>query len=190
MAAGAMMAGDKFVGTMTGMGLLLLEGVASGKDLRDWAREVAETAAKTKRRLPGLGHPYYYPIDPRTDRLMAIARMNGVDGPYMAAAAILSQEVDKAFGRRLTLNVTGALGAIMCELGFPAAGMRGLAAVSRTAGLLAHTIEETSDPIAPALMLHHGSNIWTPTRDAMPADCNLRTMSASNRKTFQSRLRA
>jgi hypothetical protein len=45
----------------------------------------------------------------------------------MAAPAILSQEVDKAFGRRLTLNVTGALGAIMCELGFPAAGMRGLA---------------------------------------------------------------
>jgi hypothetical protein len=96
--------------------LLLLEGVASGKDLRDWAREVAETAAKTKRRLPGLGHPYYYPIDPRTDLLMAIARMNGGDGPYMAAPAILSQEVDKAFGRRLTLNVTGALGAIMCEL--------------------------------------------------------------------------
>jgi citrate synthase len=70
----------------------------------------------------------------------------------MAAPAILSQEVDKAFGRRLTLNVTGALGAIMCELGFPAAGMRGLASVSRTAGLLAHTIEETGDPIAPALM--------------------------------------
>jgi citrate synthase len=90
-------------------------------------------------------------IDPRTDRLMAIAHMNGGDGPYMAAPAIPSQEVDKAFGRRLTLNVTAALGAIMCELGFPAAGTRGLAAVSRTAGLLAHD-RRTSDPIAPALM--------------------------------------
>src|SRR5256885_348762 len=43
-AAGTMMIGEKLVGTMTGMGSLLLEGVASGKEPRMWARETAEHA--------------------------------------------------------------------------------------------------------------------------------------------------
>jgi citrate synthase len=151
-AAGTMMIGEKFVGTMTGMGSLLLEGVASGKEPRAWARETADDAAKTKKRLPGFGHPYYHPTDPRTLRLMEIARTNGVDGPYVALVHILSEELDRASGRHLTLNVTGALGALLCELGFPAAAMRGMAVVSRAAGLVAHTIEETAEPTSPAFM--------------------------------------
>lgn len=151
-AAGTMMIGEKFVGTMTGMGSLLLEGVASGKEPHVWAREIAESAVKTRRRLPGFGHPYYNPTDPRTIRLMEIARAHGAEGPYIALVNILSEELDRASGKHLTLNVTGALGALLCELGFPAPAMRGLAVVSRAAGLVAHTAEETSDPISPALM--------------------------------------
>lgn len=151
-AAGTMMVGEKFVGTMTGMGSLLLEGVASGQEPRTWARATAENASKTKKRLPGFGHPYYTPTDPRTLRLMEIAKAHGVDGPYIALVHILSEELDRASGKHLTLNVTGALGALLCELGFPAAAMRGLAVVSRAAGLVAHTIEETSAPISSALM--------------------------------------
>jgi citrate synthase len=151
-AAGTMMVGEKFIGTMTGMGLLLLEGVASGKEPRTWARETAENAAKVKRRLPGFGHPYYHPTDPRTVRLMEIARAHGVDGPHMALVHLLSEELDRVSGKHLTLNVTGALGALLCELGFPALAMRGLAVVSRAAGLVAHTVEEARQPISPALM--------------------------------------
>ena len=151
-AAGTMMIGEKFVGTMTGMGSLLLEGVASGKEPRIWARETAENAAKAKKRLPGFGHPYYNPTDPRTLRLMEIARTHGVDGPYIALVHILSEELDRASGQHLTLNVTGALGALLCELDFPAAAMRGMAVVSRAAGLVAHTMEETAEPTSPAFM--------------------------------------
>ena len=151
-AAGTMMVGEKFIGTMTGMGLLLLEGVGSGKDPRTWARETAENAAKVKRRLPGFGHPYYHPTDPRTMRLMEIARAHGVDGPHMALVHILGEELDRVSGKHLTLNVTGVLGALLCELGLPALAMRGLAVVSRAAGLVAHTVEEASQPISPALM--------------------------------------
>jgi citrate synthase len=143
-AAGTMLVGEKFVGTMTGMGSLLMEGVASGKEPRIWARETAESSFKAKRRIPGFGHPYYNPTDPRTDRLMEIAGSCGVAGPHIALVHILSEELDRASGKHLTLNVTGALGAILCELGFPAAAMRGLAVVSRAAGLLAHTMEEAS----------------------------------------------
>jgi citrate synthase len=151
-AAGTMMIGEKLVGTMTGMGSLLLEGVASGKDPRTWARETADHAVKTKKRLPGFGHQYYNPTDPRTLRLMEIARSHGVDGPYIALVHILSEELDRASGKHLTLNVTGALGSLLCELGFPAAAMRGMAVVSRAAGLVAHTIEETVDPTSRRFM--------------------------------------
>jgi citrate synthase len=151
-AAGTMMVGEKFVGTMVGMGTTLLEGVASGKAPRVWAREFAENAVKMKRRLPGFGHPYYHPTDPRTVRLMDIAAANGLKGPHIELVHILSEELDRASGKHLTLNVTGALGALLCELGFPAAAMRGLAVVSRAAGLVAHTVEEAAHPITPALM--------------------------------------
>jgi citrate synthase len=151
-AAGTMMIGEKFVGTMTGMGSLLLEGVASGKEPRVWARETVESAAKLKRRLPGFGHPYYHPTDPRTSRLMEIAREHGISGPYIALVHILSEELDRVSRKHLTLNVTGALGALLCELGFPAAAMRGLAVVSRAAGLVAHTVEEAGQPVSPAFM--------------------------------------
>ncbi len=151
-AAGTMMVGEKFVGTMTGMGSLLQEGVASGKDPRVWARAVAEDAVRTKRRLPGFGHPYYHPNDPRTVRLLEIAREHGVAGRYVALLEVLSEELDRASAKRITLNVTGALGALLSELGFPAAAMRGLAVVSRSAGLVAHTVEEAGQPISPALM--------------------------------------
>lgn len=151
-AAGTMMIGEKFVGTMTGMGSLLLEGVASGKEPRAWARETVENVAKAKKRLPGFGHPYYNPTDPRTLRLMEIAREHGVDGPHMALVHILGEEIDRVSGKHLTLNVTGALGALLCELGFPAPAMRGLAVVSRAAGLVAHTVEESGQPISPAFM--------------------------------------
>jgi citrate synthase len=151
-AAGTMMVGEKFVGTMTGAGLMLMEGVASGREPRTWARETAENAFRSKNRLPGFGHPYYHPTDPRTERLMEIARAHGLNGPHMTLVHLLSEEIDRVAGKHLTLNVTGALGALLCELGFPATAMRGLAVVSRAAGLVAHVVEETKQPISPALM--------------------------------------
>jgi citrate synthase len=156
-AAGTMMVGDKFVGTMTGLATLLEQGLASRQEPRSWARELVEDARKNKRRLPGFGHPYYHPIDPRTVRLMALARDHGIDGPYVALLQVLSEELDRVSGRPITVNVTGALGALLCELGFPPAAMRGLAVVSRAAGLVAHTVEEISEPISPALMEFAGN---------------------------------
>ena len=156
-AAGTMLIGEKFVGTMTGMGLLLLEGKASGKELRVWAREVAETATKNRKRLPGFGHPYYHPVDPRSVRIMEIARANNIDGFFLELVETLNEELDRASGKHITLNVTGALGAVLCALEFPADAMRGLAVVSRAAGLVAHTREEASSPISPALMEFAGN---------------------------------
>ena len=83
--------------------------------------------------------------------MLEIAREHGVAGRYVALLKMLSEELDRASAKRITVNVTGALGALLSELGFPAAAMRGLAVVSRSAGFV-HTVEEAGQPISPALM--------------------------------------
>ena len=152
MVAGAMMVGNKFAGTMAGAGALYAEGAAQDGGDREWAAEVVQRFRKQRKFIPGYGHPYYYPTDPRADRMFAIAEEGGVDGRYIALAKMLGDEIAKARGKPLTLNVTGALGAVLNELGFPVEVMRSVAAVGRAAGLIAHIHEEMTDPVTPAVI--------------------------------------
>jgi citrate synthase len=61
---------------------------------------------------------------------------------------LLSREVDQAYGKHITINATGAIGAVLLEIGIPTSIMRGLAVISRAAGLVAHIREEQISPSA------------------------------------------
>lgn len=150
-AAGMLMVGNKFAGTMVGAGRLLSQGIDAA-DARAWAAETVAEHRAQKRRIPGFGHPYYSPEDPRSARLFDIAERAGTDGKYIALIKILSEEIDKAAGKHLTLNVTGAMGAVLCEVGFPVNVMRSVAAIGRAAGLVAHIHEEQQNPIVPGVV--------------------------------------
>ena len=152
MIAGAMMVGNKFAGTMAGAGALYREGAAAEGDGREWAAGVVRRFREQKKFIPGYGHPYYFPTDPRADRMFEIAAEAGCDGRYIELARILGEEIENARGRPLTLNVTGALGAVLNEIDFPVAVMRSVAAVGRAAGLIAHVHEEMDNPIVPAVV--------------------------------------
>ena len=151
MVAGAMMVGNKFVGTMAGAGEIFRDGVAAGGDRNDWAAGVVKDFRERKKFIPGYGHPYYFPTDPRADKMFQIAMEGGCSGDYIACARAIAEEIEKARGKPLTLNVTGALGAVLNEVGFPVEVMRGVAAVGRAAGLIGHVYEEMQNPIAPAV---------------------------------------
>lgn len=151
-AAGILMVGDKFVGSIAGAGAFLEEGMKQEGDKRAWATDTVARAKAERRFLPGFGHPYYHPTDPRSERLFEIARNAGVDGKYIDLLHIVGEELDKLSGRHFTINATAALGALLCEIEFPVAAMRGAATVSRGAGLVAHVMEEAEEPITPALM--------------------------------------
>ncbi len=140
-AAGLLGVGSRFGGAMSATAVLLTEIIASD-DKAAAAREIVARHRKTKRSLPGFGHPQHRPDDPRSMRLFDIAREGGLAGAYIDAIHILSREVDQAFGRHLTINTTGAIAAVLGDLGVPDAIMRGFAVVSRCAGLVAHLREE------------------------------------------------
>jgi citrate synthase len=142
MAAGLLTVGNKFIGTIAGCGAILENGAASGLAPDQWAAETVAEFAKAKRRFPGFGHPDYFPDDPRTIRLFEVAEEAGVAGRHISLARTLEAEIEKQGGRRLPLNATGAIGALLCEIEFPVAAMRGVAVISRAAGLLAHALEE------------------------------------------------
>ncbi len=150
-AAGLLMIGNKFVGTMAGAGQILHDCMAHDGDKRDWLAATVASYRDQKRFIPGFGHPYYKPEDPRAARLFEIARANGATGDYIALVEMLGEEIDKAAGRHLTLNVTGALGAVLNEIGFPVEVMRSVAVIGRAAGLVAHIYEEKRNPVVPAV---------------------------------------
>lgn len=150
MAAGLLMVGSRTAGTMVGSGALIAEGLKAGGDPHAWAAAKIAALRAARRRLPGFGHSYYDPTDPRADRLFQIAAEAGEAEREIAMIKIIGEEADKAYGRHLTLNVTGAIGALLCGIGLPVPVMRGVAVVSRAAGLVAHIHEETSSDVAGA----------------------------------------
>jgi citrate synthase len=141
MAAGLLSVGSVFVGTMEGCAALLAEGIHA-TDAEAWARAKADEYLGAKRALPGFGHPIHKPDDPRTPRLFAVAAEAGVEGRYIALLKTLSAAVDVRAGRHLTINATGAIGALLLEIGIPPAIMRAIAVISRCGGLAGHIQEE------------------------------------------------
>jgi citrate synthase len=140
-AAGLLTVGNKFMGTIAGCGAILKKGIDSA-DPDTWAADTVAEFNKTKRRMPGFGHPDYFPDDPRTVRLFEVATEVGLGGRYIALVKRLEAEIEKQGGQKVPLNATGAIGALLCEIDFPVAAMRGVAVISRSAGLLAHALEE------------------------------------------------
>lgn len=160
-AAGLLHVANRHVGTMAGAGRLLEEARKAGGDPRDWAAKTAARFHAQKRRVPGFGHPHYFPEDPRAARLFAVAADAGCGGGAIDLIKLLGEEVDRVMGRHLTLNVTGAMAAVLTEIGFPVEAMRGVAVVSRAAGLVAHVLEEKQMGLTRDL-LHMADEAFTP----------------------------
>ncbi len=161
-AAGLLGVGPTFIGTMEGCALLLQEILDAPEGQEARARAIGERYAATRKPLHGFGHPHHKPDDPRPPKMLAVAEKAGVPGRHIGALRLLAQEVDKAFGRHITINATGASAALLGEIGIPLKVMRGVAVVSRSAGLVGHILEESERPSA--------KFIWETVDHAIPYD--------------------
>jgi len=118
---------------------------------------IAEIAVDARRaageRVPGLGHPVHKDVDPRTPRLYAIAEENGLLGPHLRLLEKVAEVNEQRSGKHLPVNGAGAGGAALVDVGLPPSSARGVVLIARTAGLVAHLVEEAEQPVGLPLWL-------------------------------------
>jgi citrate synthase len=145
-AAGLLGVASTFVGTMENAAKLIGEVLSAPEGERARAQAIAVRYRESRQPLPGFGHHLHKPDDPRPARLFAVAREHGVPGNHIGALQTLSAAIDHVYARHITINATGAIAAVLGEIGFPEPVMRGVAVVSRAAGLVGHILEEQREP--------------------------------------------
>jgi citrate synthase len=154
-AAGLLGAGSVILGSSEDTAHLL---AAIVQDARENDRPVEISAENAVRELraagrtvPGVGHPLHREEDPRATALLAYAEAQGVSGPHTHALTAIVEAVPEVYGRRLALNVSGAIPAVLLDADFPARAIKGIPLIGRTMSLVAHLMEEQDTPIGFAL---------------------------------------
>lgn len=113
--------------------------VADGGSVDDWIADRGPI-------LPGFGHRFHTPTDPRAPRLMTLveeAVAQGVcDGRFMRIASGIEAQISARKNRPIPMNIDGATAVIYAELGFAPPLARGLFCLSRSVGILAHAWEQ------------------------------------------------
>ena len=103
-------------------------------------------AAKSGKIIPGFGHRFHKPVDPRAPRLLALVAEAVEDGHcsgyYGNIAQSIEAELTKIKGQPIPMNIDGATAVIYAELGFAPPLARGLFCLSRSVGILAHAWEQ------------------------------------------------
>lgn len=105
---------------------------AAEAQLAEWKSE--------KIRMSGFGHRIHT-NDPRTARLFELAEQAGVQGAFCKAAHAVESVLSQG-SKALPINVDGAMGAILADLGFEPGMMNGIFMIARVPGLVAHVCEE------------------------------------------------
>jgi len=118
-------------------------GAASEKAVTDAVREYRAAG----RSIPGYGHPLHKGFDPRARRLFEVAAEAGTTGAHAGIAHHVEQLLPDLIGKPLALNVSGAIPAVLLDAGYPLRALKGVPLLARTAGLIAHLLEEQLRPI-------------------------------------------
>ncbi|MGI9369190.1 MAG: citryl-CoA lyase [Ruegeria sp.] len=96
--------------------------------------------------IPGFGHRFHTPTDPRAPRLMDLVQeaveQGACSGRYMEIAQFVEAELMCRKSRPIPMNIDGATAVIYAELGFAPPLARGLFCLSRSVGILAHAWEQ------------------------------------------------
>ena len=131
----------------------------AGEQLVEWLYEISDKEkqedlkgeiityqVRVNKFIPGFGHRFHKPIDPRTPRLMSLlkgAKDKGlVSGKFMELALSIERHLAEIKGKPVPMNIDGATAVIFAELGFAPPLARGLFCLSRSVGAMAHAYEQ------------------------------------------------
>lgn len=149
-AAGILGCGSVVLGSSEAAGKFysdILRRSADTADAEDRVTSVVQEYRASGRSIPGYGHPLHKEADPRALRLFQIAEEVGLVGQFVATAKLVESLLPRLLGKPLALNISGAIPAVLLDAGFPLAALKGVPILARTAGLIAHLLEEQLRPI-------------------------------------------
>jgi len=144
-AAGILAIGDAHGGAIEKGAKLLQEGITRMKEEEKTIEEIAKILVKEarerKERILGFGHRVHT-SDPRTKKLFTLAEELGIAGEHVELSKAIEKELEASTGRKLPINVDGAIAAIISDMGFDWRLGKAFFLIGRVAGLVAHVYEE------------------------------------------------
>ncbi len=96
--------------------------------------------------IPGFGHRFHKPEDPRAPRLLGLVDEAASEGFVSGEFANIGRAIQKLLndrkGKPVPMNIDGATAVIYAELGFAGPLARGLFCLSRSVGAMSHAWEQ------------------------------------------------
>lgn len=115
-------------------------------DDKAWQTTLDAWRAEHGRYIPGFGHRFHTPEDPRAPVLLKLvheaAAQGCVTGQFARIAERLAAHLLAERGKPVPMNIDGATAVIYAELGCHAPLARGFFCLSRSVGILAHSWEQ------------------------------------------------
>ena len=146
-AAGVLSIGDAHGGAIEKGAKFLQEGISRMKDesksTEEMAKILVSESREQKKRILGFGHRIHT-SDPRTRKLFQLAKELNIVGDNVSLSKAIEGELEKSTGRKLPINVDGAIAAIISDMGFDWRLGKSFFLLGRVAGLIAHVYEEQS----------------------------------------------
>jgi citrate synthase len=149
-AAGILGCGSVILGSSEAAGNLfaaIAKRLDAGATIAQAAKIILGEYRSAKRAIPGYGHPLHKQVDPRVQRLFDIAAEVGTSGRHIQIAREVEARLPELLSKHLALNVSGAIPAVLLDAGYPLAALKGVPLLARTAGLIAHLLEEQQHAI-------------------------------------------
>lgn len=158
-AAGILGCGSVILGSAEAAGRFLAEIVTRTQhaSLEGAAAAIIEEYRSARRAIPGFGHPLHKGQDPRARRLLEVAAESGSAGAHVEAGRIVERLLPGLTGKPLAMNVSGAIPAVLLDAHYPLLALKGVPILARTAGLIAHLLEEQQRPVG-FVLSHAGAS--------------------------------
>ncbi len=140
-AGGVLVIGDSHGGAIEQSARILQEWAGRAGGPSQVATALVADLQASHKRMPGYGHRLHT-TDPRTVKLFEIAARLDFSGRHTELAKAVEAEFERIGGKKLPINVDGAIAAVISDMGFDWRLGKGFFIISRVPGLVAHAYEE------------------------------------------------
>jgi citrate synthase len=145
--ASGMLASGSVTGSPQEPAEMLIEAVGWGVAEAAAASRAVDHWLERRGAVPGLGHPLHKAAEPRATTLRRVALEGDGWRAHGRLLDAIEAELARRKGRRIPINLAGAIGALLADLGFEPLAIGGIGALGYGMSLLAHIVEEIHEGV-------------------------------------------